>query len=920
MCEEAAHDTASQADDTASQADATASQADDTAMPDSTAAPFPWHNLTTNDLSQLLRVLSDTSSLDESLEDPETVGPILKKFGYRSFWNAWAAVDSLFPEDRDRMWSNLDAESCTKDLNDVVTMVNARLKVAPDPAFGPCRRIEKIYFPRPSLSDKNTERITRTINDKYLAVECLVSPSRVIVVESCTGTGKTTAVIALARRLAMPVISVCERVSQVRHHVQAFRKAGLPTVQYDDADFSLFRQGGCSIVTTIDSLPKLRGLLAEEHAGGYILLLDEIQSITGHIFFSHTLRSTRKAVLLTLGWLATHSGKVIAMDNLITDVEFDFIDAFSGSADVHGRAFIKNCYKKYSGTLVRYIDEQEMFDKMREDMTKGRGFTAPCNTKRQAERIRRLLDTEDQTLKLYTSEEGTLPEDIDSEWSNAAVVYSPTITTGIDFNPTEAQTVYLFLTREDTLSPAAALQMINRNRNIKDGYICAAKMENQPEYVSLEEMDAELDTLCQHASRDKTRDSRDIDTLQHLQDSKIDLSTHTCNYSENEFSKLFKTARFHDNVMRSSFPHMLDGLLELRGFKVMRQPIMQRIAAVRKAQDWIAIDSLNEQDKEKEFTAWLAGTHTDRGGLFDRQLAALNRIKHKEIDKNTTYLHGKRLQLRDLVEASPCNRQICTNVFTDTRAFTHFMNLRHAIYTDKKVQSDNTDNKSKDYAINNLDAISSKARLMREMIHAFNVGIHIDSRLKPYSLTLKQSAYVEDETLEISDDIWRLYTFLKKRSTTSRPTTRKALVACIFVLSRDLFGRQFTAKTETSRARGDCKIKRHNYTTNEAMIRAYIETTDWSRAELRDIAPEIVQRYKLEKARTTSDGDDMLPGQCAAPNCAPAPSCAPGCAPSDDQTPQCREQERIAHIAQDRERMQTLMQQRRLTLRATTYT
>ena len=38
-------------------------------------------------------------------------------------------------------------------------------------------------------------------------------------------------------------------------------------------------------------------------------------------------------------------------------------------------------------------------------------------------------------MKLYTSEEGTLPEDIDSECSNAPEVYSLTITTGINFNP-----------------------------------------------------------------------------------------------------------------------------------------------------------------------------------------------------------------------------------------------------------------------------------------------------------------------------------------------------------------------------------------------------------------------------------------------------------------------------------------------------
>jgi hypothetical protein len=345
------------------------------------------------------------------------------------------------------MWSEYNAESCKKDLNDIVAMVNVRLKDNPGTGFRPCCRIEKIYFPRPSLSDKNKERITHTINEKYLAAEIINSPSRVTVIESCTGTGKTTSIIGLALTLKMPIISVCARVTQVRQHVQAFRKAGMPTKQYDDPDVSQFQLGRDSLVTTIDSLPKVRGMLMymKENAGKYILLLDEIHSITGHILFSPTLRSTRKTAMLTLSWLSTHGGKVVAMDNLITNVELDFIDALCGSAGVCDHAFIKNEYKKYNGTPVYYKDEDEMFAEMKKDIKKGNGFTAPCNTKKQAERIKRLLNTDAQTsnLRLYTSEEGTLPEDIDPEWSNAAVVYSPTITTGIDFNPLEAQTVYL---------------------------------------------------------------------------------------------------------------------------------------------------------------------------------------------------------------------------------------------------------------------------------------------------------------------------------------------------------------------------------------------------------------------------------------------------------------------------------------------
>ena len=56
-----------------------------------------------------------------------------------------------------------------------------------------------------------------------------------------------------------------------------------------------------------------------------------------------------------------HAGKVVMMDNEITDVEFAMIDtALSGGVGECDVAFIKNEYKKYTGTKVHYRDEEEM--------------------------------------------------------------------------------------------------------------------------------------------------------------------------------------------------------------------------------------------------------------------------------------------------------------------------------------------------------------------------------------------------------------------------------------------------------------------------------------------------------------------------------------------------------------------------------
>ena len=74
------------------------------------------------------------------------------------------------------------------------------------------------------------------------------------------------------------------------------------------------------------------------------------------------------------------------------------------------------------------------------------------------------------SIKCYTSEQGHFnTEDVDAEWSRNVVIYSPRITTGVDFNPKVPQNVYLFLDGDQTVSPATALQMISRNRNIKEG-------------------------------------------------------------------------------------------------------------------------------------------------------------------------------------------------------------------------------------------------------------------------------------------------------------------------------------------------------------------------------------------------------------------------------------------------------------------
>ena len=463
-------------------------------------------------------------------------------------------------------------------------------------------------------------------------------------------------------------------------------------------------------------------------------------------------------------------------------------------------------------------------------------------------------------FKLYTSDQRQLPTDIDGEWSNNAVIYSPTVTTGIDFNPETPQNVYLFIEGEKTVSPATALQMITRNRNIDTVYICASKMINKPQYRTYEEMCNELDSACKSLNS-----SRDIETLHEWQDQRLDSDTNDIEctiYSDNAYSTLYKKALFHDNVMRSSFLYNLDGLLESRGFEVHRQT--QYVAKTKKESTWKQeCDVLNRQDDEADFKAYIEDVPLDpaKKRRFDEKLAVLKGMKGSEAPHIMPYINFQRLRLRDLVQNNPDDlSQYIVDIFTDERAFTHFLNLRFLFYTDKKLEELYKNLLRKDYAVNIVDDCINRVILLRRMLDVWNHNLPEDVHLAPFDLTIKQSSYDEDETIEVSNGIMQQYN-VKRRDQKPQPGTRKELMNYIFRLARDVFGKHFCYKKRTRKAAKSSMGNVYNYLTNSALLQLWVEVWDWSSIDTCDIEPTLIDRYEIEerKEKALQDWDHVPP-------------------------------------------------------------
>jgi hypothetical protein len=526
------------------------------------------------------------------------------------------------------------------------------------------------------------------------------------------------------------------------------------------------------------------------------------------------------------------AGKVIMTDNIILDRDMSFIDSIL-CRDVKGLEldFIVNSHQKYTGIKASHThDPETVMEAMRSDLVNGVCFTCPCNTKKRAEEIDMRLRQEfpGSSIKCYTSEQGHFnTEDVDAEWSRNVVIYSPRITTGVDFNPKVPQNVYLFLDGDQTVSPATALQMIARNRNIKEVHICSRNMRNRPVWRTLEEMSQSLDGL------ENEKDTKEVGIMKELMLVKENDYTGEYEYSESKFSKLYKEHLWMDSMMRSSFLYTLDRLLEMRGFRVIRPEKPEVIGTY----NWDPTKDSVKQGKEANFERYLNNALTDADDKYeerqDRRLKTLHRSKH---------------ELRKLIDSNPDLKKSCIEIFTDDKTFYYNGNVVKALYTDDKLRQDFEEDRKHEYELCRRQTPTAKCRLLRDMIAVMNDGM--TPQLKPYDLTLLQSDYDEDESINAPDKLWQQYKHHKqfkqrRRITEEKPQTRKSWMECIFSLFRDVFGNTFTVRRETSKSGKRC----FNYVTQKQVMEVAIELMNWNLQNVDDIAQEIVQTYDLKKRK-----------------------------------------------------------------------
>jgi hypothetical protein len=135
-----------------------------------------------------------------------------------------------------------------------------------------------------------------------------------IIIESCTGTGKTTATAKYFKQLhdnnnSLRILSLVNKISLADQHVNSFTEQGINMVSYEDKDKNLYTD---HLVVCINSVRILQELPLEV-LKNQIVYIDEVNSFLESLTHNDTLVNDVRTIFLTLAKIIKCAYKVICI-------------------------------------------------------------------------------------------------------------------------------------------------------------------------------------------------------------------------------------------------------------------------------------------------------------------------------------------------------------------------------------------------------------------------------------------------------------------------------------------------------------------------------------------------------------------------------------------------------------------------------
>jgi len=295
------------------------------------------------------------------------------------------------------------------------------------------------------------------INREKLGYDFFKEFSGNSVIQSDTGTGKTTSFKHYIKNKKLKFISIVSRISLAEEQYNVFNKYGIDCCIYSDMDeFAQYGKNN-NLVITVDSL--LRLIDYEDQCINlteYTIFLDEFNSIIEHLLNSSTLNSKRLYIYDYLIKILKQTKQFICVDADISDISINFINNINKQYDL-----IKNDYQ-HNKNVKAY--ELESFNDLKQRLEKEEKYMVCCDSKNNAIYLYETLngDKDDDIICITSETEQHINLD-----KYKKVIFSPKIIYGLD--SIMERPVYCYY-KTYTINPSHMLQQIARTRKITNLY------------------------------------------------------------------------------------------------------------------------------------------------------------------------------------------------------------------------------------------------------------------------------------------------------------------------------------------------------------------------------------------------------------------------------------------------------------------
>jgi hypothetical protein len=593
-----------------------------------------------------------------------------------------------------------------------------------------------------------------------------------IIIRSDTGTGKTFIVNYLINNYnnthnpdeKLKIISIGSLISLISQHVKSFSELKIKSYQNK---FTL----DDNIAICINSLLKLENI-TEDQLNKTCIYIDEISSF---LLLTHnsTLDQNIKRIFTLLIKLIKNCKKLIVSDAFINDQCLELFNLRKGK-----KLFIDNSYVNYLNINACKIKEKKLLiNKLINKIKNNEYFVFASDSATICEEYFNLCksnSTRPEDFIIITKNNKFDIYDVNIQWKNKFVFYSPSIIYGIDFSIDVQQDVFLYINGK-SISIPLLFQQCTRCRNIKTLYFMYNhELTNKYYHYKTKYIDYD--------------DSLNINTNNIKNNNQINGLTDLCTYLDdkneiqiiqNIFLKLYCQNEYMFDCYKYNIEYNFEKIIKEKGFNLINfDEQLNDIKYIKPI-----IDN-SDQYMKSLFEEYIK----DDCKTYDI---------YNEINKKITILN---LPKNDIKILKKYEDYIC-----DDKLFSEHLNVISFLKSDTYIKNKLKDLKNNTFDIKIITNKYNKIKLLRTLMNYYNID-YFDIKREP---DLNPITLING---------WSIY---KKafRINKSRPINKYQLIITIVNMIRHITNREIIKQ----KAQQIKKIKYNIYEFNWDFIKNYVE-------------------------------------------------------------------------------------------------